>query len=239
MASNDGGIQTLETTCQLLRTMESGEFVSVTEVAEEIGVSKGTVYNHLSTLVENGLVVRNDGEYRLGLRLYEIGTKVRNSYRQDAITQTINQLSERCDTRAHFVVEQHGHTFCLQSSGSVRDQGNERLQIRGPLIDTAPGRAILSASPSERIHSYVTRYGKEIEDVAQAEDGAYTLGRSMLVDDSFRSIATIVKQDDNVIGAVSLVFDPEQIDPDTVRTDYSNRVRRAANEIAVNLTLLE
>ncbi len=48
------------------------------ELCDELDASKGTVHTYLATLEAEGLVAKDDGRYRLGLRLVTMGETVRN-----------------------------------------------------------------------------------------------------------------------------------------------------------------
>ncbi|MFB6122279.1 MAG: IclR family transcriptional regulator [Haloferacaceae archaeon] len=238
MANGGKRIGALETTCRILREMESGDLVSVTDVAARVGVSKGTVHNHLSTLVANDLAVKRDGQYRLSLRFFEVGNAVRDSYQRDAVIPTIDRLAAETNGRAHFVVHQHDHAFCLHWSGSVDGWDDRSTRIRTPLDETAPGLAILAEYPDERVRDEVESWDGETKNrLDEIRGRGYAVGRTVLRNAELRSIATAIRLDDGVLGAVSVALDPSQADEDAFTTEFPNRVRKAANAIKVNSTL--
>lgn len=238
MTNTGKRIGALETTCRILQEMESGDPVSVTEVADRVGVTKGTVHNHLSTLVANDLAVKRDGQYRLSLRFFEVGTAVRDSYQRDAVIPTIDRLAAETDGRAHFVVHQHDHAFCLHWSGGVDGWSDLSTRIRTPLDATAPGLAMLAEFPDERVREVVDSWDTTTKNRLDGiRRQGYAVGRTVLRTTELRSIAKAIHLNDDVLGAVSLAVDHASIGEDAFTTEFPNRVRKAANAIKVNSTL--
>ena len=59
----------------LERVASAGEEVGVSELAVQLGTTKGSVFRHLKTLVERGYLSQNPqtSKYRLGIQAYVLG----------------------------------------------------------------------------------------------------------------------------------------------------------------------
>jgi DNA-binding IclR family transcriptional regulator len=66
---------------EILETIRDRGEVGVTEIADQLKVSKSTVHNHLNTMETRGYVVNEDGEYRLGLRFLSFPDTLQKSNR--------------------------------------------------------------------------------------------------------------------------------------------------------------
>ena len=71
-------VGSVRTTARIVRALEDNREAGVTELADELDISKASVHNHLTTLERLGVVVSDAGRYRLGLRFLDIGIGVRD-----------------------------------------------------------------------------------------------------------------------------------------------------------------
>src|SRR6056297_1468956 len=109
------------TTFEIIDALATLERAGVTQLADRLDRSKGSVHNHLATLERLGYVVRDDGQYRLGLQFLELGTGVRAA---DALyrvaRQEIDRLANTSGETASLVVEEAGEAvFAYRAGDSV------------------------------------------------------------------------------------------------------------------------
>jgi len=69
----DGTIQSVERTVRILEALRRQDGATPTAVADELGMSRGTVHHHLKTLLENGMIRKEDSEYHIGIRFLTFG----------------------------------------------------------------------------------------------------------------------------------------------------------------------
>lgn len=65
-------VQAVQRTLDIVKCLCDTGGARVTEIANEVGISKGTVHRHLATLEQNGYAVKDGTEYRLGLRFIDL-----------------------------------------------------------------------------------------------------------------------------------------------------------------------
>ena len=71
-----GGVRSVQLALDVLeRVASAGEEVGVSELAVQLGTTKGSVFRHLKTLVERGYLSQNPqtSKYRLGIQAYVLG----------------------------------------------------------------------------------------------------------------------------------------------------------------------
>lgn len=147
-------VDATETSLAVLETLvDSREPLGVTAVSDTIGVSKGVVHNHLSTLQANGYVIKVDGMYSPSLRLLSLGHQTRERYAvYEAAKHQINNLATATGETAMLFVNEDSegvpiHIAETPDGWSPPFHEGDRI----PLHLTAPGKAILSSLPEEHV----------------------------------------------------------------------------------------
>lgn len=243
-------VATSQKTIRILEAIFRYKGGSLTELASELDMNKSTVHNHLSTLVEEELVVRNGSEYRLGLRLLEFGGFARKQYDiyQIALPE-IERLAEQTGEIANLVVEEHGRCVYVACETGNRAVNLEiHPGVRRPLHVTAAGKAILAGLPSDRIDAIVERYGlpaetpQSITTRGELENQlAEIRDRGIAFDDEehierLRCVAApIHDSDEGVLGAVSISGPSSRVTDDRFSDEFPAIVNSALNVIELNI----
>ena len=71
-------VKSTETTFRIVEELQELDGAGVSELAAHLGLPKSTVHNYLSTLQQEEYVVRQNGEYKVGIRFLELGAYARN-----------------------------------------------------------------------------------------------------------------------------------------------------------------
>jgi DNA-binding IclR family transcriptional regulator len=164
MTRGDGGGNTVgavETLLEVVGELHRRDGAGVTELARELGVAKSTVHRHLLTLERNEYVVREGGDYYLGLRFLELGhyTRTRKGFYAVAAAG-VAELADATEERAQFVVEEHGVVrYVHRETGARAVETDSGLGRRAPMHAVAAGKAILAESPPDRVREILDRRG--------------------------------------------------------------------------------
>ena len=145
-------VKTAETTVRILETVSELERASLTELADALDMHRSTLHAHLSTLVEQEYLRKDDSQYTLGLRLFTHGARAQqmNPFYEDS-KQFLEQMAERTNEIAWLVAEEHGRGVCLRKvKGELAVQPYKELGARISIRDTASGTAILARLRRER-----------------------------------------------------------------------------------------
>lgn len=131
------------------------------EIADELGMSKSTVYYHLQTLQEIGFVVSDDCGYRLSFEFFSIGSDIP---RELSVYHTsraqVQQIAEETGETSVFMVEEKGRGYYVNISRG--DQATVQADWLGKKIhlhDNALGKAILAFYPRSKVEQILDEHG--------------------------------------------------------------------------------
>lgn len=230
--SEDPGAATSARSGDVLQTLDRGLSVltelagvsgglTVTELAERLGVHRTIASRLAATLAGHHLVMRGaDGRYRLGLRLVELAGHVLPQL-SDVALPVLRRLSEVRNMTSFLSVADHDECVAL----AVVEPRNTDVHVgyrtgsRHPIARGAPGIAILAGQPPTE---------GEDEMVTEARRLGYALTRGQLQQGAVGVAAPV--HDDVLRASVGVVaFEEPTVDaavPD---------VLRAADQIAAAL----
>jgi DNA-binding IclR family transcriptional regulator len=238
-------VEAVKTSGRVIHALADRGPSGVTELADALEMPKSTVHVHLSTLVEQDLVLNEGGTYRLSLRFLEIGGKVRSYTIFDQAKREVDAVADDLDELVNLMVEEDGMGVYIYS---VR--GNDAVDLdttpgrHYPLNTTALGKAIMAYMNEERVHEVVDRYGlpgrteRTITDRADLFDRLETIReRGYAYDDeeNLRGVSCVavpIVVERGVLGALS-VSGPVSRMRSTDR--ICERLQDAANVIEVSV----
>ena len=243
-------VKTAETTVRILETVSDLERASLTELADALDMHRSTLHAHLSTLVEQEYLRKDDTQYTLGLRLFTHGARAqRMSPFYGEAKQFLEQLAERTDEIAWLVVEEHGRGVCLRKAkGELAVQPYKQLGARISLHDTAAGKAILSRLPREKTQAVIDRCGlpertentitspealfREVES-ARAEGVAFNDEESIT---GFRAVASPISSPHGQVGALVVSGPKNRLRGEKFSETIPEIVSGAANALELELS---
>lgn len=134
--------------------------LSLAALVRRTGVAKATVHRLAQELVEWGLLERDGCDYRLGLRLFEIGQRVHRQRILREIAQPyMEDLLLSTHETIHFAIHDGLEVLYLEKILAHRGLGEQsRVAGRLPLYCTATGKIIL-AFGTESLFAEVVRNG--------------------------------------------------------------------------------
>ncbi len=253
MNQNGGrSVKSVDLTCSILRALRELDGAGVTEIANHVGRSKGAVHNHLSTLHRNELVVKENDEYKIGLKFLDYGTYAKrrvSGYR--SAKEVVRDLAEESGEVANFMVEEHGVSVYL-----IKERGDDAVRTasyegdRKPLHCTALGKAVLSQFSKERVEEIIDSRGlpKQTDATITERDELFddlerTRERGYAYDDEeirsgLRCVAApVVDSTGEVQGAVSVSGPISRFKGDRFREELPELVLDAANVIQINAAM--
>ncbi|WP_132122613.1 IclR family transcriptional regulator [Actinocrispum wychmicini] len=139
------GLRLLDAFCS------SDDSLSLTELAERTGLPKATAFRLVAELVAWGGLERDEGRYRLSMKLFELGQRVprRRDLRQAALPY-LEDLYEATHENIHLAVQDGMHTMFLEKVSGHRSMpiGSE-VGGKLPLHCTATGKVFLAMGSPE------------------------------------------------------------------------------------------
>jgi DNA-binding IclR family transcriptional regulator len=138
---------------RLLEAFRSDDSLGLSELSERLGMSKSTAHRLLSSLEQVGFVTRESkpGTYRLGLKLFELGSLVQERLELRRIALPfMSRLVDQTDETAFLVIRDGLQGACIERIDGRHVQSLV-LKMGGslPLHAGAGTRCLLAYSPPE------------------------------------------------------------------------------------------
>lgn len=246
-------VQSVQRTLDVLDVLRVTGGARVTDIAKEIGVSKGTIHCHLATLEENGYVVSEGNEYKLGLRFIDLAHHAKNRIEiYDIATSEVDALARESGEMALFTVEEGGEGVCLYTArGEDAVQTEVYVGYRNELYHTAVGKAMLAFMPSEKRDRLIAETEFEAltpntitdenwlrEELEQIRTDGIAYNHEETIQGLAGIGAPICDQDGTLYGAISVIGPVRRMDAERLNGEISAMIRRAVNVIEINVTSL-
>jgi len=170
MQKTDSGIpsvptvQVIERMFTLIDILASREdAMSLKEISEKAGLHASTTHRILNDLATGRFVDRPQaGNYRLGMRLLELGNLVKNRLNvRDAALEPMRELHRLTQQPVNLSVRQGDEIVYVERAYSERSgmQVIRAIGGRAPLHLTSVGKLFLASDEPQRIRAYATRTG--------------------------------------------------------------------------------
>lgn len=241
-------IQSVDIAFNIIEILQARGGAGVSELAAELGHSKSTIHSHLRTLEQRKFLVRDDENYRLSLRTLDMARQVQEQIgNYDVIRDEVEGLAEETGEIAQFGIEEHNEvSYLYKASGDHAVETASRVGTQQPMYSTSLGKAILAYLPPEQIEdvvaqtTFVSKTPKTITDAEGLYEELETIReRGYAIDDEenyagLRCVSAPVKNDDTVLGAVSITGPSSRFTDERLHGELSEQVLRAANVIELN-----
>lgn len=245
-------IQVLDRTFAIFDVlMDSGKEVGTKDLTSKLKLSKSTIHRILMNLENNRYIERSgpEGKYRLGPRLYELGTKALATLDlRDEVRPCLEHLVAEAGETAHFGVLREGGVTSLFNVQTKRSLGTASTVGRKiPVHCTSMGKAILAFLPRHQMKAIIkgcqlsahTEHTITQPSLLVAELGKVKV-RGYVIDDKEFEIglrcigAPVMNHHDEVIGAMSIAGPSVRVSRKRV-PELAQQVVRAAKELSGRL----
>lgn len=242
-------VETTKKSFRLIEELMERDTAGVTELATDLGMSKTVVHNHLSTLVEEGYVISNDGDYSLSLKLLELGGYVRTQHPLYEVAEPkIHKLAKDTGELVNLSTEEYGKAVYLyRAKGDNAVDVNTSAGLRTYMHCTALGKAMLAYYPEERIEEILDRYGMPektqntttdrdvlYEELAEVRERGYALDMAERLE-GLHCVAVPIQDDEIPIGAISISAPASRMSREKIETEVQESIKDTANVIELNL----
>jgi DNA-binding IclR family transcriptional regulator len=162
------GTRSVERTLALLRELSHrGDFGwRLTDLAEQVGLDRGTCHRLLACFVREGFATRHPGDvkYYPGQQLFELGLgmPMYHAFR-DRIEPRMERLSRATNSVASFLLRSGDEMVCaFQKQGVLELPGMLiRIGSRRPLFSAVGGLVMLQRMPAEQAQKILDRNRRE------------------------------------------------------------------------------
>lgn len=243
-------VRTTEKTLGLVEELLQRGPCGVTELANQLGMGKSGVHNHLTTLQKHGYVLKSGDQYRLGLKFLEIGGHTRKSMEFYQVAEPeVKSLATETGELANLLVEEQGMgVYLMRSKGDDAVDLDTYAGLRTNLHTTALGKVILAYLPEPRVEEIIEQRGLEQEtpksigtreELYEAIDDIRERGYA--IDDGerlagLRCLAAPVKTSSGeVLGSISVSAPASRVSDEDLHNELPERVLSAANVVELNI----
>lgn len=241
-------IRSVEIAFSIIDVLQERNGIGVTEIADELGHSKSTVHDHLRTLEQQRIIVREERGYRLSLRFLDMAKHIRDQVgNYDVIRDEIDMLAEESGEIAQFGIEEHGQvSYYYKATGEQAVVTRSHPGLQQPMHSTALGKAILAHLPPERTEEIVRsiEFTQQTAQTISTRDELYDMldevaQRGYAVDDEenvegVRCVAAPVKDGTTAFGAISISGPSSRFTDERLHGELADSAQRAANIIEIN-----
>jgi DNA-binding IclR family transcriptional regulator len=248
---NPPAVKTAQTTLKILEALKQQNGATVTELTSAFDLSKSSIHNYLTTLEQDGYVIKEGDTYRIGLRLLNLGGYARHGEQiYDIAKDEVREIADETGELANLLVEEHGKgVYIYRAQGENAVRTDAYIGQRVHLHNTALGNAILAHLPHDRVNEILDQHGMPAttENTITDRDELFTrLERVREEDVAFdeetrlkglRCVAVpIVNNNDKVEGAISVSGPASRFEGESFREELPEKLKRVANIIELNIT---
>jgi DNA-binding IclR family transcriptional regulator len=252
MASHNKKTPPVKTALTVFRIVESVKRngrSDLTQLSNELDLAKSTIHNHLSTLESLRYVVKEDNEYRLGLKFLDHGIYARDRYPLlEAAEGVLERLSQETGKSVWLHVEEHGLGIPIYknlSDQTVRTAA--RLGKASHLHCTAHGKAMLAHFSEEYIEEVLDQHGmpaytentcterepldRKLTEIRENEFALSDCEAAAGV----RAVGSPIVEGDRVLGAICIPGPENRMTGDYFTEELPELVSGATNELELEL----
>lgn len=240
-------VETAITVAEALRELDGGR---VYEIAEHTDFSNSTVYKYLNTLRKHDFVVKDDEQYKLGLRFLTFGGYARNMVASsDQIWDTVKTIANRTGEMTHFTTEEHGRPvmlYAFRGDSGIQTRANigQRLYIH----QVASGKAILSTMSDDKIRSIIDRHELPkatentittpealFEELGRIRDTGVAFNREESAEGVHAVSVSLTPDEETTIGAFTIAGPAYRLKEKRLTKELPDELNEAVNELELNL----
>ncbi len=255
MTSNKKGhrVQSVERALLLLEILsEVGKPVSLSELTEKASLNISTVHRLLHTLMSSHFVEQdlNNGKYRLGLRMFEIGSKaLYNLDVRQVAKPDLQEMVDKCNETVNLAILEQGEVVYIEQVESTNMiKMFARVGSRGPAHCTAAGKALLAHVKEADLDNIVSKKGlqkftentitdpeKLKSELKKIREQGYSLDLEEM-DEGVNCVAVPIKNFENrVIAAISASGLATRITQERLENYLIKDLKETALKISLNL----
>jgi DNA-binding IclR family transcriptional regulator len=241
-------VKATETSFRIIELLDRKGGVGLTELADEVEISKSAVYKHVQTLQRLGYLVREGDDYFLSNRFLSLGRSARDRLPLGAIGEVIDDLAAATGHTSSFIVHENEQgVYALRVSSADATDGIGEGDV-APLHATAGGKAILAVLPAaertdvlddDGFESYTDKTivdSRELErELRSIRDQRIAFGREEYLDGHQCVASPVVGGTGDPLGAVSVTGNTHHMSGKRLEEDVAGLVTSAAKSIENDL----
>lgn len=243
-------VDTTETSFEIIEHLDQDGWMSIGEVADSLGLVKSTAHRHLTTLEKHGFVVREDDQFKVGLRFLDLGINARNRLDFYSVgKEKVDLLAKDTNEKARLITEENGLSVLVyRKMGDHPLRATEHIGNCRPLHQLAAGKAIMASMPRDEVDRIIETVGlptrtkntitdKEalFEEIEQIRDRGYAFNRGESVTNLNAIGAAVQNEDGTPICALSISGAANRLQGDYLEKELRDQLLGIVNEMEITI----
>lgn len=251
-AESEKRVKALDNALDILDAIVARQGAGITELADDVNISKSAIYKHLSTLEARGYVVRTEGKkYDLGLPWLTYGGYARNRQlplqRIQAAIQELANETEELVVFSTLIDNSSMPTYHARGEHAVTTDSYTGTKL--PVHCTASGKAILSAMDDRAdavldaveltasTDNTITNRADIDAELEATRNRGYSLEDEERIE-GMRGIGAAIQNETTgeVLGAIALTGPTHRVEGERFHESFPKLIANRAREIEINIT---
>jgi len=248
MATQPDQVDSVRTSVRIIDALDERGPSGLTDLADRLEIPKSTAYVHLSTLVDQGLVIKDEGNYRLSLRFLEIGASARAQTLFGEAKDEVEGVADDTGQLVNLMIEEDGlgvYIYSVRGPDAVDLDTTPGRHF--PLNTTALGKAILAYMDDDRVEEIIDQHGlpartdRTVTDHGELLDQLESIrerGYARDDEENLRGISCVavpIRVERGVVGALSVSAPANRMDDREFFERVCTSLRDATNVIEVSI----
>ncbi|MFC7203073.1 IclR family transcriptional regulator [Haloferax namakaokahaiae] len=241
-------LRTIQRAFEIIDLLMEEKSIGVAELSRRMDLPKSTVHDYLRTLRTMGYVINDDGQYRLGFKLLELGGRMKYRNRLFHVAKPeLERLVEKTGELVSVNIEESGRFVVLHM-----EEGDESLSlgiypgISIPIHTHAAGKVMLAGFDEEKVDRIIEEKGLEAvtehtitdsdelkAELEQIREQGFGVDLNQQVV-GMGVVAAPIQVKNRVIGSVGVVCPTDRLLDEAFRQGIAQEVQKCANIISVN-----
>ena len=244
-------VHTTETSLEILEAVGAAGRSRTIDLADSVGVSKGTVHKHASTLVYHGYLRKRGDWYYPGLKLLDLGETARTRFPSYThVEQVVRELHEETAEDVDFVVEEQGRVYTIceayhkwEKHPQAASEYRAHLGDQYYMHSVASGKVLLATYDRAAVEAIVDRWGlpaltdntitdrdQLFAELDRIREQGYAIGDQEF-QDGLRSVSRPVRKNGRALGALSISGPAYRITEELIANELLNAQAEAIDEL--------
>jgi DNA-binding IclR family transcriptional regulator len=245
-----GEIQTIQATersIRLLKLIEEAEGASAQTLIERCDLSRHSVYAHLKTLSQHGLVTNDNGIYKVGLSSLSMAGQARSRYRSYLDSrEELHDLAADIEQLVQVAFLENGRCIYVYQTGQhYSSLEKPRLGSLVGFHSSAAGKSIIATKPREERHRLLpddlpARTPNTTTDRDSLFEELETVSETLLATEFEEQypevwcVSTPITFEDGTVGALSVSLPAGEVERSWVEGDLANQIHQVGRLIEMD-----
>lgn len=242
-------VESDESLFAITEAIKEADGIRVTELADRVNMAKSSVHSHLATMRSHGFVVKQDGEYHLGLEFFRYGqyTRAKRDV-YSAAWPVLDEIAAETGESTWLMTHENGRLMYLEGRGPDAEMNvNSLIGSWTHMHANSGGKVILAHLPESEVNDIIDRHGLPAktdqtitdldrlnEELEWIRENGYALNLGEDLRENHAVAVPLISRD-TVKGALSVAGPAYRVSKERCENELIDQLRAAADDIGLSL----